>query len=342
MPNSKNNKGKSRPAKSGNLPTKSNRSGTRASSSHNSLVATNFTSKVPKAMTLNVSSAVEAVCSMTDPFCNTAKGSKWMDGAGLSCLPAQVRGHLPYGTNSYGGNIVYINPGMDYTYIYPGGATSTTYTLANYWSGTPGGANVSQYSSECRLVSAGIIVRNVAPALTTCGYLIINRLSDAPLINATVPVGNVYGIRSATHPICAGMEIPLVFLPQGSAARSFKINSIDSVPPSIDWDTISLEIVGAPALAVVLDIEIVYNFEFKLTNTNVGISQFIPAASPNNPLYTQVSNKVTVALGDLAYEGAKEFGRTAIRKISDMLMSSGGTKGKVLGAAGYMSIPLLD
>lgn len=266
-------------------------------------------------------SAIETICAVTDPFCWKAKGSRWPDGDGMGAIAAQVRGHQSIPTLANGGTLVVSTASFEVGVLYTASYAGGNYTMNSSYSAFPGASSFTGQAITYRIVTAGIIIRNMAPALTTSGYVIITRNTNAYSGSGVVPTGNVYGTESTTHAICAGMEVPVIFRPLGSSARAFV--PVNSGAPDLKWDVITVEIVGAPASTTVLDLEFVLNIEYTQSNNNLFLQQLVPVAAPSNPFVREISEKVSVSLGDLAATSVKGFGTMALRSIASRLYGAG-------------------
>jgi hypothetical protein len=208
----------------------------------------------------------------------------------------------------------------------------------------PGSTPLTTYGGNYRVVTAGVIIRNMLPALTASGYVIINRLGSAPALSATVTNGNTYAVDSATHPLVAGMEIPVIFRPSGSGSRAFQAQNTSGSQLTGEWDFLSIEVVGAPInTASVLDIEFVYNLEFELLNTYNSLQAILPSSAPSSGLTRQIADSASKAVGSLAHTSVNAFTAAAARYIGSKLASMGGpvTRGAgmlMLGAGTAMDV----
>jgi hypothetical protein len=286
-----------------------------------SIVATRSMGKVPRNGPQRVpDSLVESICAITDPFCQAAKGTKWPDGLGEATLPAQIRGHFTYAVATNGGCLAFISPILSYGVLNStwGG---TSYSLNATYATTPGYQAISSYAGQYRVVTAGIIIRNVCAALTTSGYLIVTRLAQMPPISSSINAGNVYGVECSTHPICAGMEVPVTFRPLGSAARAFVNASVNTGLPDSNFDVISIEVVGGPTTGTppVIDVEFVYNIEFTLSEPNIGLQQFVATVAPESPLSVKVANQVSATLSSLAHTSVEAVAKYTVNAVGRKL-----------------------
>lgn len=278
----------------------------------------NSQSRVPQT-TLLRQNAIEKVCAVTDPFCYQAKGSKWPDGNGSSSLPFQLRGHFQYNTLASGNSIFYITPSLNYSLLGAVSYSGPNYTMATSLINNPGmPTGVLNLISEYRIVTAGVVLRNLPSAMNTSGFITITRMSSQPNAGATVPSGGVYGVQSVTHPLQAGMEVPVIFRSLGNVARDFLPTTLVSgsnPSQSAGWDTIQVEILGGLASTATLDIEFVYNVEIQLTTANEFIQSIVPVTAPSSPTIVKMADKAAIPLADLAHKSVQSFGKTAVKLI---------------------------
>jgi len=227
---------------------------------------------------------------------------------------------------------MYHTAALNYCTLYPLSWAGGNYTMLASYTPIPGLNSIASYAKEYRIVTAGLIIRNVSPALSASGYIIINRLPTMPAVSSVNAQGNVYGVQSSTFPITAGMEIPVVFRPQGMEARSFDpLQTTNTAFPNEGWDTISIEMVGGPTSGAVLDIEFIYNVEFNLTVANQGLQQFLPTTAPSSPAMQQISNVVSTSFADTIYNGVKKFSDGVVKAVTAKLKTSPDPKMQLIG-----------
>lgn len=298
---------------------KTNKKKTNAVQTASSLVAV---AKIPVAKTpvpKPDKNLVERICGLVDPFCPKAKGAKWEDGYGESTMCAQLRGHTTYSSLSNGGNLIYYQAAMSFPIMTMSSVTAGVYTSSSSYTPLPGYLAAASYMAAYRIVTAGLIIRNVCPALTAGGFIVITRQAVMASGVTAYSAGNVYGVETATHSICAGMEVPVIFRELGTSSRSFQAANTSGTAPPGGWDVITIEIVGAPASTVMLDIENVYNIEFTLTPANVGLQQFLPVSAPSNPVVSNLANHASQELSTLMWTGVERLGKAAITAIATKL-----------------------
>jgi hypothetical protein len=248
----------------------------------------------------------ESVCAITDPFCPRAKNAKWPDGMGGSTLTMQVRNHDVIATGAAGAGMRFYGASLPFskgTAAYSGGV----YTMSSAYVDTTSGSSFATYASAYRVVTWGIIIRNLPPALTACGYVIITRLSGMPALNTSFNEGLVTGGLVETHPLYAGAEIHVIGKPSGTGARAMQLENI-ATTQNLGWDIIKVEIVGGPVSTNCVDIEVVYNVEFVLAEGSTAIHQFVQPHAPSAPKAIEAANLVTTRVNTIVAGGVEKVG----------------------------------
>jgi hypothetical protein len=295
--------------------------------------------RIPKTMSVSTSITHKRICSLVDPFCKDALGGQWPDGNGSSTLTYRSHSLTPYSTFANGGTVVFTSPLLAYDTLPASSYIAPTYFCATYTG--PGNAAVNPYVREYRFVTSGIIIRNILPALTATGTIIVTRMNAFPIAGQPIAEGNLVGPSVTCYPIVAGMEIPLIFRPMGMAARDFALNNgTDQTGPfNLTWEVIKVEVVGAPASTPTITIEKIHNIEMSIVFTQAGLAQF----TNNNQIISQplqtIANKITNSLGDVAYSSLKSFGMAASRMAATALGGYlGGPAGASIAGGGMQAI----
>lgn len=249
----------------------------------------------PSRQKASAHSMKEAVCAITDPFCPKAKNAKWPDGQGGGTLTMQIRSHVVMNTglgSTTNQGMSLATGSLPYGLLATGNVTGGNWVCSATLTNTTAGSNFSTYCQRYRIVSWGIIVRNLLPALTASGYVTITRQTTMPLVSDNqIPVGSLNGSQVETHPICAGMEIYIIGKPQGNTARQF-VSETTNVSTNTGWDTIKIEVTGAGSDKAI-DIEYVYNVEFEIEVSNFGLSAFVTPVVPVAPKAIEAANLVS-------------------------------------------------
>jgi len=270
-------------------------------------------------------SMVQKVCSITDPFCPGAKGMKYPDGQGGNTLAMQLRGHYSPLTDATGNVFISIHAALWNNLIvtntlssgnYIGSATGAPYaSTTQSYSSTFVVGNQPVFLGNYRVVSAGVILRNLLSANTAQGYCIVQKRST-PLLGAafTYPSGDMNGTEVETFSLAAGAEMCMVFKPQGTESRVFQAPvpsnqaALTSVLPNTGWDYITIDAQGCPVSSSPIDVEYVYNIEFTIVNTQDALAQLIPKEAPSNPKMIAASTHVVSTAGSLFKDTASNIG----------------------------------
>jgi hypothetical protein len=259
----------------------------------------------------------QKICSVTDPFCDDARGGRWLDGLAFATAPFSARAHITMSTLSNGGTVSYFAPiNCPYGTLSTASYSAGNYTMGGAYASTTGSVSVGVYFTGFRVVSAGLVIRNLTSVMNTSGYVIVTREAVYPAPAAVVAAGNMVNPQVTTHPISPGMEVPVIHRPLGSAARDFALFTASTATPITDpaWDVIKVEIVGAPVSAVSLDIEIYYNYEMQLVDGSV-LAQVVPKSSVSNPVVNNIANKVNDALVNGNHGSLKDLEKSAVNQI---------------------------
>lgn len=282
---------------------------------------TNKVAAVPKNF-VGKSNDKLTLCSITDPFCDHARGAKWPDGNSFATVPFQNRAHIVMNTLANAGNVFYFTPIAAPFNALPGvGFGAGVYTMGATFSSSTGLINLSSTFSGFRVVSGGLILRNLMTVQTTSGYLIVSRLSIMPILGSTVSPGVMLNPQVTTYPIVPGMEVPVLFKPLGADSRNFvpflTTNNVNLIDPA--WDIIKVEIVGAVASGTaVIDVELFYNYEMQLNADSILASTF-QKANPMSLKMTQASNRLTDAVVNIANKSVDSLSDAIERRASKFL-----------------------
>jgi len=274
---------------------------------------------------------MEQLCSVTDPFCYKARNSKWPDGLGNGTMTLQVRGHQGFqvlGTAGVGiGYFTGALPYNGYQAVSQDGGTPAKYTMAAANAEVAGDANFKLFTQNYRVVSWGVIIRNILPALTAQGFMTISKVNTAPALSSAVEVvGTQYGSEVVTVPLQAGTQVTAIGKPIGVEARQFVVqNGSATAITGSGWDVIKIEIFGGPATnnLVCLDLEFVYNVEIQVTDVYTPMLQMAPPLAPNKPQVVKASTDVFKGIGTIIEGGVEQVGAKVIKSagsaIEDML-----------------------
>lgn len=269
----------------------------------------------------------EMVCSVSDPFCYKARLAKWPDGQGGGTLAMQLRSRqtLTVFSASAAGNLIQFTGDLPFSILEVAAFASPTYTL-NPTISSAGVADFITYAGAYRIVTWGIVIRNVAPATTSSGTVIVRKLSKQFPISATPNRGLMQGSEVQEFPVYPGMEVSVIAKTAGNNARSFVAqNTNTTVVNGGNWETIQVELLNSSvaAGAVALDIEYVYNVEIQLNPNNASMHEFIPPSAPHVPAVITASNAVINKATTVIEGGMRSAGEHILGKVEDFFASAG-------------------
>lgn len=290
--------------------------------------ATTRRSTMPtKGMGQLAKSVHEQVCAVTDPFCYKARCAKWPDGQGAGTVAFQIRGRTTLGNVLAvytTGNMIQFTGDLPYSNLTPTSATSTTFTMATNYNITAGTVDFVQYAAKYRIVSWGIIIRNVLPANSAQGTVIVRKISSQATPTQVINNASMYGSEVTEVPLYPGMECTVIAKTAGNTGRAFVAQNTNStIVNGSNWDTIQVEILNGPTLPTCLDIEYVYNVEFQLTTGNLGLHQFVPPSAPSVPKIMAASTAVTNKATTIVEGGVKAIGQHVLSQVEDFFSQAG-------------------
>lgn len=269
---------------------------------------------IPKAVKTSLHSAV---CSITDPFCSHAKAAQYPDGQTGGSIAYQVKSLLVWQTTASGNAIAYLSGSLPYSLLF-GSYSAGNFTLNSTFS-TIGGNMVdfTTYADKYRIVSWGVIARNILPATSAQGSLVISKINTMPTPGAIITAGTLLGSEVKVLPLCASAEYPVYSRPLGTNARAFGILNTN-ITDFEHWETLKFEVIGGPGTSNAVSLEVVYNVEFTLRDIHVGLNQFLTTSKPQNLQAITVSSKIANTADTIFTKGLDAASKT----ISSFAMSA--------------------
>jgi len=264
---------------------------------------------------------MEKVCSMANPFCDVARGGRWLDGLSFASCPYSSRVHFPLGTLTNSGAMIFLTPvNAPYNILTPASVAAGTYTLNALMTSSSGAMNYTTYFTGFRVVSAGFVIRNLMTVSNTSGYVIVSREAAYPAPSAPVVSGGTLNPQVMTFPIQPGMEIPIIHRPLGTVSRDFTPFATAAGTAITDpaWDVVKVEVVGAQASTIALDIELYYNYEVQLLDGSV-LAATAPKTALAHPRATRLADAVASELIDVGHKSLEALGDYANKSIARAL-----------------------
>lgn len=260
---------------------------------------------------------VEAVCGLTDPFCQAAWSAKFPDNSGIRTLAYPWHSRQSMTTDVNGNATVMFLPNYEYDGSTDGtvSANGQTCTFASVLGPTTRLTGVSNY----RINTAGMLIKRISAPLTSAGMVYIRGYS--------VHNGSGLGTISSNSYACDfSADIPLqdckevaVLVPRTGPNSRFWHRPTGTTPTSAitDWTTngyavIVVTVVGGPVSTGVLEIENRTNYELTFTDGNASQIMATKAAP--------ASNVINYAVDVLASE-AKHVFRNGMAQVGNAVRS---------------------
>jgi len=242
----------------------------------------------------------------------------------------QTRALFTVGTFAGGTALHYYNADPFFPQL---GSTNATFTLNTAWlPGNPG--SLSTFAAKLRVVSSGVVIRCIAPALSAQGSVVVTRQSQAAPLGSAVSPGGLSGTDVTVYPISAGLEIAFLFKSLSAASRDMAAPSTNVVQTiGLAWDVVKIEIIGGPGSSSMLSVEHVVNCEFSLPDSQESLTQLSPTSAPFSRGLCDLSDTVTGSLTRAATTTLASFASMAAKKAAAAIGSYFG--GPAGGAAAY-------
>lgn len=237
---------------------------------------------------------IKQVCSITDPFCAVAKGSRWPDSSQTPSLPFQMHAMVPLVADATGTKCLAFIPGWFYNY-----AINTSVSGSSYVFDTMNNMNSSTLTpNNVRLISAGIRLQCPSPPLTTQGLVYIRQFP----ISGT----ELLGIASKSFRGNYTREVALkdikgdiVVMRDINETAHFYYNPNDITPDNTvsnfsnkGWNIITITVDGATPSETALNIEFIMNWEITFDDSSAE-ALLTNTPPPPNPLAIKTSHAVT-------------------------------------------------
>lgn len=255
------------------------------------------------------SALTNTICSLADPFCPSARGSRWPDGNGSKTVAVSFEGIFPIVTDASGNagvmftaspiyGILKLND-IDNTTGFPGGKTESL------WAGF---ADWASSASEIRIVSAGVRMYSVASMMTSQGLMRMMEVpSEGSDLNDAVLETSIFSYaypEMDEKPMKDSGILQGTLTPGGPQSRIFY--SYDSTSEDThDWSQILCVATGAAPSTTVAQAHYVYNVELKFTGSHV-MNRVAAASSVGNSSYLQQATSYVQKMITGVVEGHKD------------------------------------
>ncbi len=229
------------------------------------------------------------VCTLTNPFCPSARGAKWPDRNTAPTISATLEGAVTVTTDANGNAMLTFSPNLTagiYSYTVNGttgaGSSPVQIVYSGYDDWTP---------SEYRIVTAGIEVLSTVSMTASQGIYRVCQLGSR--VAAVIP--NAFSFQYPAlkeKPLREDGQLCAVFMEGGPESRNFQ-PWVDSEPENTyDWSSLMVAITGAPASTAVARIHYTINVEMRFDASNAMNRLAKPSPGPKGFLTDIVSGVV--------------------------------------------------
>jgi hypothetical protein len=258
-------------------------------------------------------------CTITNPFCPAAKGSRYPDGLSSNSMPFQVKGMMSVATSAGGDSFGVIGAGGGRYGAVFGTLAAGTWTLAATWSTLAGSAFVATNAQEVRIVSWGVIWRSTA-AMTACQGMVHCFSTTGLGPTQTYPQLSQNTLEDQLIPLTSGMELSWISKPLGAKAHAFRpLTDFTTTSSDFDWTTFAIEIVGGAPSITVGFLEVVVNVEVQFNNTGIqSMGAIVPPSKPSNPIATKIQAQAHSTMGSFIEGGVSKVEQAVTKKASSI------------------------
>jgi hypothetical protein len=216
---------------------------------------------------------VQDVCSLTNPFCDRAFGTKWPDLDGAITIPFTY--HYVINVTSVAAQSTMFALMADWLNGFQNFvAVAGTFTFPN-WNNHGGTSVATTYGVSGRVVSSGFIGRVTSNATNTQGYVIL-RESTQLFPTGTLPASTIpSGPNSKVIPLSPGVEFSFQNRPLGPGARDYHAPLAVTVDGfQSDWTIGMCEIItGVATTTISFEVFVHCEIQLGLNNALYAVTQ---------------------------------------------------------------------
>lgn len=282
----------------------------------------------PKArgMSMGLSHLTMGVCSVTNPFCTEAIGTRWPDNSRTKSLGWGFQNqNQTVGANASGVGAVLFTPSYQNT-VYGGAVAGTTVTYAG--SGSP--MVIPPTTARYRLVTWGLRINSALAKMTATGMCHIRLFSpDTYNFLGTIDLTSTMADAAYDIPISRLIDQDAYVLPMplGDDARLFWPTESSGTTSALantqlpGWQVVQVGVSGAPASSVPLNVYAYYHFEI-VPQDGDSANAFARAPPPPNPAIQNANAGVLASVGNF-FEGAASKLDSVIKSKAARFLAAG-------------------
>lgn len=246
------------------------------------------------------SAFLKAVCSLTNPFCKEAIGSRLPDDSYTKSIGWSSTNQVFGMSSNAAGTASYLFTSNPLANLAVASVVGSTATFVNMTANTTPPTGFSRW----RATSWGIRIRCIAPPLSLSGTCRIRVVSPMKLANlGTVDIANNMVDYAEDIPLHRLLDKDAYVIPMKLGINALQYNAPDTgttiaAADSYGWQTVMISIQGAPASVAILETSTYYNYEFVFDDGN-STAAFAQPPPPDNPVLRNVANRAAGSVGNV-------------------------------------------
>lgn len=267
-------------------------------------------------------------CSVTNPFCPEAIGSRWPDNSYTKSVGWSITG-TPIslgtsGTDTKAG-ILLVGDIYNYALMTNTSPVSSPITFSTLAQAVTSPSNVGRY----RLTSWGLKISGIVAPLSASGLVRIRLMS--PMTGASLAsIGLTSTMVDATLDVplarLSGKDLFIIPAPLGTDARLFReiadTTSTLSSWRSLGWQSVFIGLDGVPAATSCIQVSLYYNYEFVFQDGDSS-NAYAQPPPPNNPAVRTANAGLLESVGNFFEGTAQTLDRVFQSKAARWLGKAG-------------------
>lgn len=275
----------------------------------------------PPASTVNLSTAVHKLCSITDPFCAGAVGSKWPSSSYTKSVPRSYNLTQVLSTDA-SGNLSQLYVGNEVPMASSGAVTSEVAAFTSIGPFT--GLNYLESGTRWRCTSWGLRIGCISSRMTTTGQLRLRLFSPLNISSlTTVATNSPYSDKAIDIPLSRliDKDIYIIPAPLSDEARFFSADVWSNFSSDNQWQCPLISVIGAEASQAVLTVTMYAHYEYVYQDNNP-TQYFATAPAQNNPSEAAAGTSLVSKLGGFIEGTARTVESIAQSKAFALLVNA--------------------
>jgi len=262
---------------------------------------------------------VERLCSLTDPFCDAARGARLPDETGIPAIGYRWRGVLNLTSDANGVGAVYVLPSYPFATAAQAAAASSLTTPAT-WSTIDNASTLTAVTVKYRVVSFGVLVRPMCAPTSASGMLTITEIPQLIVAN-TFPSGPNNNSRQYRVGLPNFQGAAWIAEPYGLDARTWVSQNTNTSAQGSNFPGVAISVSGAPASTVMAEVEYFLNMEHAVAGG--ALSELAQPPPRDQPQVQTLTARVREELRGMFIGGMEEFGSFVKQRAAAVIAGSG-------------------